>query len=325
MKPTTRMLTAVLFTCMMMLSGCLGASTGDDTEGGGSGGLIPTAQGSTVTTIVNGNYLPMVHATQMGDTEADISWAWENETTTITTTSANGSTTNTTEITSSFYNGTLVGMNVTLYHAAIDPEGTVMAMGWDIDIDGTIDTPVSTNSGFTTINIPLNQWHDIPTTERKVTTMAFIASDAAGDQSITMLNVYSTTPQGPWSEDRSPQPAFAISGKDAQGTPGTGTTDNLIMLTMDQGGDINWAAISVKLSIDGAAPVTCDNPGVDGTAVCELVEFGNTDDQVWSVGDGVTVVENSQDLCSGSCSIDVTVTDTREGKTIDTTNGVVAE
>ncbi|MGB0313621.1 MAG: hypothetical protein ACPGDD_07005, partial [Poseidonia sp.] len=89
--------------------------------------------------------------------------------------------------------------------------------------------------------------------------------------------------------------------------------------------DINWAVISVKLSIDGAAPVTCDNPGVDGTSVCELVEFGNTDDQVWSVGDGVTVVENGQDICSGSCSIDVTVTDTREGKTIDTTNGVVAE
>jgi hypothetical protein len=39
----------------------------------------------------------------------------------------------------------------------------------------------------------------------------------------------------------------------------------------------------------------------------------------------VTVVENSQELCSGSCSIDVTITDTREGKVIDTTNGVVAE
>ena len=63
----------------------------------------------------------------------------------------NGTTTNTTEITSSFYNGTLVGMN--LYHAAIDPEGSTMAMGWDMNLDGSIDIPVSTNSGFTTINI----------------------------------------------------------------------------------------------------------------------------------------------------------------------------
>ncbi len=117
---------------------------------------------------------------------------------------------------------------------------------------------------------------------------------------------------------------YAFSGKDAQGTPGTGTADNLIMLTMDQGGDINWAAVSVKLAIDGAAPVTCDNPGGEG-GVCSLVEFGNTDDQVWSVGDGVTIAESGQNLCGGSCTIDVTITDTRENKVIDTTNGVVAE
>ena len=55
---------------------------------------------------------------------------------------------------------------------------------------------------------------------------------------------------------------YAFSGKDAQGTPGAEGTDNLIMLTMDQGGDINWASISVKLAIDGAAPVTCDNPAL---------------------------------------------------------------
>ncbi len=94
---------------------------------------------------------------------------------------------------------------------------------------------------------------------------------------------------------------------------------------MDQGSDINWAAISVKLTIDDGAPVTCDNPGVEGTGVCKLVEFGNTDDQMWSVGDGVTVMENGNNLCSSSCNIDVTITDTREGTTIDRTNGLVAE
>ena len=94
---------------------------------------------------------------------------------------------------------------------------------------------------------------------------------------------------------------------------------------MDQGGDINWASLSVKISVDDAAPVTCRQPGVEGTAVCSLVEFGNTDDQVWSVGDGVTIMESGQDLCSGDCSIDVTITDTREGKTIYTTIGVPAE
>ena len=113
---------------MMMLSGCLGG--GDTAEGDSDtgGGLIPTAQGSTVTTVVNGNYLPIISVAQMGDTEEDVVWAWENETTTTTTTSANGTTTNSTEITSSFYNGTLVGMNVSLYHAAVDPDGSSMTL-----------------------------------------------------------------------------------------------------------------------------------------------------------------------------------------------------
>ena len=324
MNRTTRTATAVLLTMMMMLSGCLGG--GDTAEGDSDtgGGLIPTAQGSTVTTVVNGNYLPIISAAQMGDTEEDVVWAWENETTTTTTTSANGTTTNSTEITSSFYNGTLVGMNVSLYHAAVDPDGSSMTMGWDMNLDGTIDVSVASNSGFTTVNIPLNQWHDIPTTDQKITSLAFLAIDTIGDRSAVLLDVYSNTPEGPWSEDRSPQGAYAFSGKDAQGTPGTGTADNLIMLTMDQGGDINWAAVSVKLAIDGAAPVTCDNPGGEG-GVCSLVEFGNTDDQVWSVGDGVTIAESGQNLCGGSCTIDVTITDTRENKVIDTTNGVVAE
>ncbi len=157
-----------------------------------------------------------------------------------------------------------------LYHAAMDPEGSTMVMGWDVNLDGSIDVPVSTNSGFTTINISISQWHEIPTTDSSVlVSIAFLAIDLEGDIGIAVIDFYSTTPEGPWSEPHLyPLGPYSMSGKDAQGTPGTGAADNLIMLTMDQGGDINWAAVSVKLSIDGAAPVTCDNPGVDGTSVC---------------------------------------------------------
>ena len=104
------------------------------------------------------------------------------------------------------------------------------------------------------------------------------------------------------------------------------------MVTMDTATNpIPWSEIQVQLIIDGAAAVTCDNPGVDGTSVCSLVEFGNTDDQVWSAGNGMTVVENGQDLCSGSCSIDVTIYRTLTNGlfastiTIGTISGVVAE
>ena len=332
MNRTARVMTAVLLTMMMTLSGCLGTGGTNDDGTDGGGGLIPTAQGSTVTTVVNGNYLPIISVAQMGDTEEVVAWAWENETTTTTTTSANGTTTNTTEVSSSFYNGTLVGMNVSLYHAAMDPDGASMTMGWDMNLDGVIDVAITSNSGFTTVNLPLNQWHDIPTTDQKITTVAFLAIDTVGDRSAMLLDIYSFTPEGPWTEDRSPGPSYTFTGHDAQGTPGADDSDNLIMLTMDTANNpVSWSEIQVRLVIDGAAPVTCDNPGVDGTAVCSLVEFGNTDDQVWSAGSGVTIVESGQNLCGGSCLIDVTIyrTITYHGSmttvALGTINDVVAE
>ncbi len=109
---------------------------------------------------------------------------------------------------------------------------------------------------------------------------------------------------------------YAFSASDAGASVSINTDDALVMIAMDQGSDINWAAVSVKLTIDGNAPVTCDNND-QGTSTCYLVEYGTTDDQVWSVGDGVTVYESGQDLCSTSCEVVITITDTREGKKID--------
>jgi len=114
---------------------------------------------------------------------------------------------------------------------------------------------------------------------------------------------------------------FAFVGEDATGSVTDGTGDDLVRITMSQGGDLNWASISVKISVDNGAPVTCSNGDASGN--CDLVEFGNTGDQFWSVGDGVTIVESGQDLCtSGTCVIKVTITDTREGKTLDETTAV---
>lgn len=114
---------------------------------------------------------------------------------------------------------------------------------------------------------------------------------------------------------------YAFGGEDATGSVTDGTGDDLVRITMSQGGDLNWASISVKISVDNGAPVTCSNGDASGN--CDLVEFGNTGDQVWSVGDGVTIVESGQDLCtSGTCVIKVTITDTREGKTLDETTAV---
>ena len=110
---------------------------------------------------------------------------------------------------------------------------------------------------------------------------------------------------------------YYFAGTDASGDVTSGSNDDLIVITMEQGSDLNWAAVEIQISIDGAAPITCDNPGQSGSQ-CGAVEFGNTGDNAWSVGDGVTIVESGSNLCSGGCDIDFTIFDVREGMIIDT-------
>ena len=91
--------------------------------------------------------------------------------------------------------------------------------------------------------------------------------------------------------------------------------DQLIIISMETGSDLSWSIVQIQISIDGAAPITCDNPGQSGSD-CGATEFGNTGDAVWSVGDGVTIVESGSNLCSGGCGIEYTIIDAREGMII---------
>ncbi|MFZ9048550.1 MAG: hypothetical protein ACO20Y_07150 [Poseidonia sp.] len=234
------------------------------------------------------------------------------------------------EPTYSRFTGDLRGFEVMLYHAAVDVDGDALTMGWDLDLDGQIDVNTTEQAGFTTLELPLSMLNELSAfdyDDHYHGVLAFIAIDEHGLADTAITEVFMWDPEGGEDDDNTDGnlALYAFSGEDAQGQPSTGTDDNLIMLTMDQGGDINWASVSVKLSIDGGSPVFCDNPGGDG-GVCVLVDNGrDTNDQFWSVGDTVTIVETGTDLCSDTCSIDVTITDTREGKVIDTTNGVPAE
>ena len=115
---------------------------------------------------------------------------------------------------------------------------------------------------------------------------------------------------------------YTFTADDAGGDVTTGTEDNLVLITMTQGSDINWAAVKIQISVDGNAPITCDNPGQTG-GQCVAVEFGDTSDNDWSVGDGVTITESGQDLCSsGTCSVEVTIVDTQSETTIDESSTV---
>lgn len=286
-----RAINVLTLACLLVLTGCFGVA--DDT-------ISPEAEGQTPTTASVPSHAPSIdvfHYTQSGIEEYSVMDP-------LTNTSS------------------VIGANVSLYHAAIDVDGDLANMGWDLDLDGTIDYNVSDHSGFSTVFIPTSAWHAYPSPQSQtsmlsqMTSIAFIAIDATGNAVSQFLHINSP----PFS------PAYIVGieimyqfgAEDANGDTTDGTDDNLVRVTMSQGGDLNWASISVKISVDNGAPVTCDNPGATGGS-CGLVEFGSTSDQVWSVGDGVTIVESGQDLCAAgtTCEIKVTITDTREGKTLD--------
>ena len=117
---------------------------------------------------------------------------------------------------------------------------------------------------------------------------------------------------------------YVFDAEDASGSPSEATDDKLIRVSMTQGNAINWAAISVKISVNNEAPVTCNNPGLTGGG-CDLLEFGDTSDTSWTVSDGVTIVENGQQLCDvapAPCNIKVTITDTQEEKNLDESSAI---
>ena len=111
------------------------------------------------------------------------------------------------------------------------------------------------------------------------------------------------------------QSLYDFSSYDAYGAVTSASDDNLIRIDMEQGDDLPWNSIYIYISVDGAFPILCDKPGQSG-GECGAIEYGDTSDGFWSVGDGVTIVESGSNLCSFSCDIEFEIVDNREGVTI---------
>ena len=212
--------------------------------------------------------------------------------------------------------GIVTSLTLSVYSAAVDPDGDNITCGWDIDLDGIVDYPTTCTGEFTNLTIPIGLWLEVPGSSASIRSIALIVTDEHGAAIADILDLHLPISDGNLA-------LFAFGGEDASGSVTDGMDDDLVRITMSQGGDLNWASISVKISIDNGAPVTCSNNDNTSSNTCNLIEYGNTGDQFWSVGDGVTIVEQNADLCSsGTCVVKVTITDTREGKTLDETTAV---
>ncbi|MDA8839588.1 hypothetical protein N9N14_03815 [Candidatus Poseidonia alphae] len=301
----TRTLNVLTLTALLILTGCFGMT---------EDGITPPAEGeetATGTATATINNPPMIAQSEILN---DVLSETLDE-------DSNANYNDTTEALESF--------TVKAYYAAIDIDGDSMTMGWDTNLDGTVDVAVTDTSGITTMDIPIAHWNELNTFDYDDyyhAMIAFIAVDEHG-LGASSFHEFIAIDWSQFEEENNDGGLvmYSFAGEDASGAPSAATDDNLIRVTMMQGSNINWANLRVQIEVDNAAPVTCDNPGQDSGAVCVLVPFEGDGGQFWSVGDGVTIQESGQDLCATSCTIDVTIIDTRLGAVIASIYNIQAE
>ncbi len=125
-----------------------------------------------------------------------------------------------------------------------------------------------------------------------------------------------------------PATLYVFTAEDAGGTVSDNADDALVRVAMTQGSGINWASLDVKITVGDGTPMTCDRSeagdGSDVETDCYMAEYGTTNDAEWTIGDGVTIYENGQNLCGAgeSCAVEVVIVNSREGQTLDESNTV---
>ena len=99
---------------------------------------------------------------------------------------------------------------------------------------------------------------------------------------------------------------------DAAGSPTTAGGEDLVYVAMDAGDDLSWADVIVQMSAGGSY-TECTTPGQATDTGCAVSDNG---DGKWSFGEEVTISEGSDDLCAGSCEIQVKILDMDSNKLI---------
>lgn len=210
--------------------------------------------------------------------------------------------------------------------AAIDPDGDAMTIKVDAGLDGNSVT-LPTNSGIfviptekslTTIS-PIGQYEENVTMWVGVT-----ATDSHGMSTSVLtigLDYEALSNIVDDDDDNGGITVYHFQAQDASGSPSAATDDDLITITMNQGADIEWSSIEVRITVDNGAPVTCANPGADASSNdCKL---SGDSDSMWNVGDVITVSESGHiDICDSDCEIGVEVINTDTGHTLSSTSTV---
>ena len=347
---TTKVLYVFVLSTLLVLTGCFGTGIIDEGEGQSTGDT--GTNDNTGTTTSSGNSAPYIDARTTGVNLMDGGMASMSLSTPIWETPLDDLEDDEEPV--------LTGYSLALYHAVMDLDGSVASMGWDIDLDGTIDTTSTGTRGMTTVNVMLSEFvsfsqdyvdmiialgeadlddDELEEFENEIgqfmvtTTVAFIATDDGGatsalmvpiDTSAAMMYIWaSSLAEG--SQDIEEQNQFKA--EDHPSATTDGMTDNLLRLSFTHGPeDLEWAFLRITLfdEEDGITYI-CEPGGYD----CSIGE--QTSDTVWSGDEVISLAEGgSTDICGAagsgaegaSCELKVSIQ--YKGQMIAGTSGIIA-
>ncbi|MFL2962532.1 MAG: hypothetical protein ACJZ2K_06110 [Candidatus Poseidoniaceae archaeon] len=228
--------------------------------------------------------------------------------------------------------------NASVYHAAVDPDGDLIDIGYDFDLDGTIDYTLIEYRGFTDLQIPVTEFETVATNTTEdvetsscvndqqlvstttttnselITTIALIAvdsNDAASAELITMRDpaVVTSSTTVTTTVECTTVTVWSFSHRDAAGDMSDNGEDALVHIQMTSGDALSWQRVKVSIVVDGGASKLCVEGG-DATSDCTWDKDG---DSIWGVAEEITISEGGDDLCSGEAPCNVVVTLTKIG------------
>ena len=230
----------------------------------------------------------------------------------------------------------LTDCNFTSYHAAVDPDGDVIDLGYDFNLDGIVDYQLLQNRGETTLQIPRTEFIEtsIPVIEgfemsecvngqrlvvtenstitKLKTTIALIAKDSNDASSALLIStgmLYENSTTYVSVVEPCITQTWEFDSRDASGTMSDAAGEKLVHVKMTQGDDLSWSVLKVSIVVDGGNSLTCaDASKDDGTADCTYM---TDEDNSWSTSEEITIMEGDVDLCDGQeggCDVDVTLT-----------------
>ncbi|MGB1522991.1 MAG: hypothetical protein ACPG9D_07760, partial [Candidatus Poseidoniaceae archaeon] len=163
----------------------------------------------------------------------------------LSTTLANGSTMQ-----------TIIGINVSVYHAIYTPDVSTLSFGYDLNLDGSIDIYDNSTKGINNLSISITEFESLGE-DFFLTSIAAIATNSGGitTQIVHVSNNCESLSGVNLARLNYIYGDFSMYGfavTDAAGSPTSAGGEEIVYIAMDAGDDLSWATVIVQLSDGGS-------------------------------------------------------------------------